>query len=123
MCQEKKNRKLIIGLFIGLVFGFGAGLLIGGIFGRELQAGGYFGENGTTFYEATRDIQLENGSTISAGSKLRLDRQMPEGFTRLTLTVNTEETDAFSVDDSGRPHEVAPYWTIGRAQQDEALKP
>ena len=118
-----KNRRLTIGLFIGLALGFGAGLVIGGIFGRELQAAGYFGEEGATFYEATRDIQLENGSTILSGSKLTLDRHMPEGFTRLILSVNTEDTDAFSVDDSGRPHEVAPYWTIGRAQQDEALNP
>lgn len=118
-----KTGKMINGLFIGLALGLWIGLVIGWIAGREMEAGGYFGEDGTTFYEANRDILLENGSTISAGSKLRLDRQMPEGFTRLTLTVNTEEIDAFSVDDRGRPHETKPYWTIGRAQQDETLKP
>lgn len=106
-----KLLQLALGTVIGLLLGGGLGVYVG----KELRSNGYF-EEVPEFYQAKHDIKLENNSVIARGTQLRFDRSTPEGFTRLILTINTEDFEAFSKIDGEHSNEIRPYWTIGDAQ-------
>jgi hypothetical protein len=66
-------------------------------------------ESTTEYLELNRDILLHNNCIIKAGTQLKIDEGMPEGFTRYILYINAKSM-AGTI--NGHPYRnyVIPYW-------------
>lgn len=96
-----KNINLLI---VGLI----AGVLISLVFIIAIQA-----FTGTQVYELKKDVQLDNGSTITKGTKMVKFRSMPEGYDTLRMCVNIprgEIKEYFEIKNDKRPGLVISYW-------------
>jgi len=91
-------------LLIGLI----VGILIPSISNVAIQAFA-----GTKIYELKKDIQLQNGITITKETKMFKSHSMPEGFDTFMVYINIPRSqikECFKVKKDKRSGLVIPYW-------------
>ena len=85
------------------------GILIGVFITYSLLSFGKKNESTTKYLELNRDILLHNNCLIKAGTQLKIDVGMPEGFTTYILYVNAKSMDGTVKEYPYRSYTI-PYW-------------
>ena len=84
--------------------------ILGLITGVILTTVIYFINLDRTFVVIESDYQIENIGYIQKGTKLRIEKGFPEGFTQYSLILNLSDSEKTELFESGKWNLTIPYW-------------